>query len=102
MALYPSLKKLEIGSWIEGLFLYKKVLKPNEFKPKENWSLLLSFHFKEICDDPQLFVQGADAADVTQGRVGNCWFVAAAACLALEKDLWKKVMLLLLFQAYLL
>lgn len=46
---------------------------------------------KEICDDPHMFVQGADAADVTQGRVGNCWFVAAAACLALEKELWKKV-----------
>ncbi|XP_065645117.1 calpain-5 isoform X2 [Hydra vulgaris] len=45
----------------------------------------------EICDDPQMFVDGASSADVTQGRVGNCWFVAAAASLALEKDLYTKV-----------
>ena len=38
-----------------------------------------------------MFIDGASSADVTQGRVGNCWFVAAAASLALEKDLWTKV-----------
>lgn len=46
---------------------------------------------KELADDASLFVQGISSADVTQGRVGNCWFVAAAACLALEKELWTKV-----------
>lgn len=46
---------------------------------------------KEISNAPQMFVAGASAADVTQGRVGNCWFVAAAASLALEKELWKRV-----------
>ncbi|XP_065055645.1 calpain-5-like isoform X2 [Rhopilema esculentum] len=46
---------------------------------------------KEICDDPRFTVDGASSADVTQGRLGNCWFVAAAASLAEEKNLWSKV-----------
>ncbi|XP_057301622.1 calpain-5-like [Hydractinia symbiolongicarpus] len=46
---------------------------------------------KEISPDASMFTEGASSADVTQGRVGNCWFVAAAASLALEKDLWTKV-----------
>lgn len=46
---------------------------------------------KELSANASLFVQGISSADVTQGRVGNCWFVAAAACVALEKDLWTKI-----------
>jgi len=45
----------------------------------------------EICDNPSLFVDGAGSGDVTQGEVGNCWFVAAASCLANEKQIWTKV-----------
>ena len=47
------------------------------------------FH-QEISADAKMFTEGADSADVSQGRVGNCWFVAAAGSLALEKDLWTK------------
>ncbi len=36
-------------------------------------------------------MDGASSADVTQGRLGNCWFVAAAASIAEEKNLWSKV-----------
>ncbi|XP_076435379.1 calpain-5-like [Babylonia areolata] len=46
---------------------------------------------KQICDNPQLFVEGASAGDVTQGRLGNCWFVAASSCLASVKVIWHKV-----------
>ena len=46
---------------------------------------------KEISENASLFVEGISSEDVTQGRVGNCWFVAASACLALEKGLWTKV-----------
>ncbi|KAK3094770.1 hypothetical protein FSP39_005995 [Pinctada imbricata] len=46
---------------------------------------------KQICDSPKFFVEGASAGDVKQGRLGNCWFVAASSCLAIHKDIWHKV-----------
>ncbi|XP_073497235.1 calpain-6 [Phyllobates terribilis] len=45
----------------------------------------------ELCDDPHLFVDGISHQDLHQGKLGNCWFVAACSCLALRKTLWKKV-----------
>ncbi|XP_050718946.1 calpain-5-like isoform X2 [Eriocheir sinensis] len=45
----------------------------------------------ELVDKPQLFIEGASAKDVTQGQLGNCWFVAACATLAGVKELWHKV-----------
>ncbi|XP_069468708.1 calpain-6 [Ambystoma mexicanum] len=46
---------------------------------------------KELCEDPQLFVDGVSSHDLHQGRLGNCWFVAACSCLALKKALWQQV-----------
>ncbi|XP_052104854.1 calpain-5-like [Mytilus californianus] len=46
---------------------------------------------KQICDNPKLFVEGASAGDVTQGRIGNCWFVSAASCLAQNEEIWHNV-----------
>ncbi|XP_059155329.1 calpain-5-like isoform X2 [Physella acuta] len=46
---------------------------------------------KQICNDPKLFVEGASSGDVTQGKLGNCWFVAASSCLASFKQIWNKV-----------
>ena len=48
-------------------------------------------YFQDICDNPQLFVEGMDCGDVHQGRLGNCWFVAACSCLTLYKEIWTKV-----------
>ncbi|XP_075040426.1 calpain-6 [Mixophyes fleayi] len=45
----------------------------------------------ELCDDPRLFVDGISHHDLHQGKLGNCWFVAACSCLALRKTHWKKV-----------
>ncbi|XP_063288223.1 calpain-6 isoform X1 [Pelobates fuscus] len=45
----------------------------------------------ELCEDPHLFVDGISHHDLHQGKLGNCWFVAACSCLALRKTLWKKV-----------
>ncbi|KAJ7310204.1 hypothetical protein JRQ81_007097, partial [Phrynocephalus forsythii] len=32
-----------------------------------------------------------DSHDLHQGKLGNCWFVAACSCLALRENLWRKV-----------
>ncbi|CAJ0558024.1 unnamed protein product, partial [Mesorhabditis spiculigera] len=45
----------------------------------------------EICSNPQLFVEGASPNDVTQGILGNCWFVSACSALTHNQDLLEKV-----------
>ncbi|XP_059080886.1 calpain-5-like isoform X2 [Tigriopus californicus] len=45
----------------------------------------------EITKQPSLFVDGASGHDATQGRLGNCWFVAACSVLAGKKPLWERV-----------
>jgi calpain-5 len=36
-------------------------------------------------------VDGASCHDANQGKIGNCWFVAACSVLAGSKPLWEKV-----------
>nr|CAD2166808.1 unnamed protein product [Meloidogyne enterolobii] len=45
----------------------------------------------EIVDDPRLFVEGASPFDVTQGILGNCWFVSACSALTNSDALLCKV-----------
>lgn len=45
----------------------------------------------DIVKEPKFFLDGASADDFSQGEVGNCWFVAACACLAEDRNLLKKV-----------
>ncbi|NXY06856.1 CAN5 protein, partial [Pteruthius melanotis] len=46
---------------------------------------------KDLCEDPRLLVNGMSSHDFHQGKLGNCWFVAACSCLALRKSLWQQV-----------
>ncbi|CAL1546272.1 unnamed protein product [Lymnaea stagnalis] len=46
---------------------------------------------KDIVQDPKFFIDTASADDFSQGSLGNCWFVAACACIAEDSALWKKV-----------
>ena len=57
----------------------------------DSCSCFVVLWFQQICDNPKLFVEGASSGDVTQGRLGNCWFVAASSCLASVKEIWYKV-----------
>ena len=53
----------------------------------------VTIFLQDICtpDPPKLFVDGMSSHDVTQGKLGNCWFVAACSSLALEPSLLEKV-----------
>lgn len=45
----------------------------------------------EICDNPQLFVDGADRFDINQGELGDCWLLAAMANLTMNKRILRRV-----------
>ncbi|CAG4975204.1 unnamed protein product [Colias eurytheme] len=45
----------------------------------------------EICEDPQLFVEGYSRFDVQQGELGDCWLLAAVANLTLYRKLFFQV-----------
>ncbi|KAM9732734.1 LOW QUALITY PROTEIN: calpain-5-like [Menidia menidia] len=46
---------------------------------------------KDLSSAPRLFVDGISAHDLHQGRLGNCWLVAACSSLASRDALWQKV-----------
>uniref|UniRef100_A0A915IAH4 Calpain catalytic domain-containing protein n=1 Tax=Romanomermis culicivorax TaxID=13658 RepID=A0A915IAH4_ROMCU len=45
----------------------------------------------EICREPQLFIEGHTRFDVIQGKLGDCWLLAATACLTLRDELFYRV-----------
>ncbi|GBG85181.1 hypothetical protein CBR_g39746 [Chara braunii] len=49
------------------------------------------FRPSEICADPKLFVDGTSYDDISQGQLGNCWFVAALSVLAMNQDAMRTV-----------
>ena len=45
----------------------------------------------QICSSPKLVVDRISRLDACQGRLGDCWFIAACSVLALVKEFWYKV-----------
>ncbi|XP_045388051.1 calpain-12 [Lemur catta] len=46
---------------------------------------------REFCAEPQFICEDMSRTDVCQGRLGNCWFLAAAASLTLHPRLLSRV-----------
>ncbi|KYO28421.1 hypothetical protein Y1Q_0016006 [Alligator mississippiensis] len=80
--------------------LEKKILYEDPDFPPNDSSLFYSqklpikFEWKrprEICENPRFILGGANRTDICQGELGDCWFLAAIACLTLNKNLLCRV-----------
>lgn len=81
-------------------YVRKKVLFEDPLFPANDQSLYYSqkppmkFEWKrpsEICDDPHFIIDGASRTDICQGELGDCWLLAAIACLTLNEKLLYRV-----------
>ncbi|PNJ16065.1 CAPN3 isoform 6 [Pongo abelii] len=80
--------------------LEKKVLYVDPEFPPDETSLFYSQKFPiqfvwkrppEICKNPRFIIDGANRTDICQGELGDCWFLAAIACLTLNQHLLFRV-----------
>ncbi|KAM9067945.1 calpain-3 isoform X2 [Sarcophilus harrisii] len=80
--------------------LEKKVLYVDPDFPPNETSLFYSQKFPiqfvwkrppEICENPRFIIGGANRTDICQGDLGDCWFLAAIACLTLNERLLFRV-----------
>ncbi|XP_078089658.1 calpain-3-like isoform X3 [Mustelus asterias] len=107
-ALYPIIHrnknvvfaKSEVFQQLKEECLRKGVLFEDEEFPANDSSLFYSqaLPFKlewkrppEICENPKFIIGGASRTDICQGDLGDCWFLAAIACLTLNEKLLYRV-----------
>ncbi|XP_063079891.1 calpain-3b [Engraulis encrasicolus] len=81
-------------------YVLKKVIFEDPLFPADNSSLFYStappFDIvwkrpSEICKNPQFMIGGANRTDICQGDLGDCWLLAAIACLTLNEKLLYRV-----------
>ncbi|XP_041950833.1 calpain-3-like [Alosa sapidissima] len=93
-------QRLKTFQELRDKYVLKKVLFEDPLFPANNNSLFktrrapLDIKWKrprEICENPQFIIGGADRTDICQGDLGDCWLLAAIACLTLNEKLLYRV-----------
>ncbi|XP_030637578.1 calpain-3b [Chanos chanos] len=93
-------KRLKNFLELRDKYVRKKVLFQDPLFPANDSSLFysrtfpLNFEWKrpsEICDNPKFIIGGANRTDICQGDLGDCWLLAAIACLTLNEKLLYRV-----------
>uniref|UniRef100_H2MAH1 Calpain-3 n=1 Tax=Oryzias latipes TaxID=8090 RepID=H2MAH1_ORYLA len=93
-------KRLKTFLELRDKYVKKKVLFEDPLFPANDSSLFYShkpsmkIEWKrptEICENPQFIIDGANRTDICQGELGDCWLLAAIACLTLSEKLLYRV-----------
>ncbi|XP_013890077.1 calpain-3 [Austrofundulus limnaeus] len=93
-------KRLKTFLELRDKYVKKNVVFEDPLFPANDSSLFYSqkpsmkFEWKrpsEICENPQFIVDGANRTDICQGELGDCWLLAAIACLTLNEKLLYRV-----------
>ncbi|XP_054474918.1 calpain-3b isoform X2 [Anoplopoma fimbria] len=93
-------KRLKTFLELRDKYTEKKVVFEDPLFPANDSSLFYShkpsmkFEWKrpsEICENPQFIIDGANRTDICQGELGDCWLLAAIACLTVNEKLLYRV-----------
>ncbi|KAL1253650.1 hypothetical protein QQF64_015879 [Cirrhinus molitorella] len=93
-------RRLKDFQELRDKYVSKKVLFEDPLFPAQDSSLFYSEKFplklewkrpSEICSNPQFILGGANRTDICQGDLGDCWLLAAIACLTLNDVVLKRV-----------
>ncbi|KAF7650696.1 hypothetical protein LDENG_00121660, partial [Lucifuga dentata] len=93
-------KRLKTFLELRDKYVRQKVLFEDPLFPADDSSLFYSQKFpmkfewkrpSEICENPEFIIDGANRTDICQGELGDCWLLAAIACLTLNEKLLYRV-----------
>ncbi|KAM3861055.1 LOW QUALITY PROTEIN: calpain-3b [Diretmus argenteus] len=93
-------KRLKTFLELRDKYVRKKTLFEDPLFPADDSSLFYSCKFPmefewkrptEICENPHFIIDGANRTDICQGELGDCWLLAAIACLTLNEKLLYRV-----------
>uniref|UniRef100_A0A8C9WZC8 Calpain-3 n=1 Tax=Sander lucioperca TaxID=283035 RepID=A0A8C9WZC8_SANLU len=93
-------KRLKTFLELRDKYVTKKVVFEDPLFPADDSSLFYShkpsmkIEWKrpsEICENPQFIIDGANRTDICQGELGDCWLLAAIACLTVNEKLLYRV-----------
>ncbi|XP_034017711.1 calpain-3b isoform X2 [Thalassophryne amazonica] len=93
-------KRLKTFLELKDKYVKKNVVFEDSLFPADDSSLFYSrklpgnFEWKrpsEICENPHFIIDGANRTDICQGELGDCWLLAAIACLTLNEKLLYRV-----------
>lgn len=93
-------RRLKDFQELRDKYVLKKVLFEDPLFPAQDSSLFYSEKFplklewkrpSDICSNPQFILGGANRTDICQGDLGDCWLLAAIACLTLNDVVLKRV-----------